>query len=126
MIKARNGGRNYQVHFSNGSHSGIADTTEDKGGGDSGLRPHDLLEAALATCLVMWLKMYGDSHNLDTNGVEATVSLDRSKPEEVVFEYSLFFPDGLNEKEKQKLSSIACSCPVHRTLGKTIVVRPRG
>lgn len=126
MIKACSGDRNYQVHFSNGRHAGIADTTGDKGGANSGFRPHDLLEAALASCLVMWLKIYGDSHNIDTQGVEATVVLDRSKPEEAIFEYCFSFPGRLSEEEKQKLSSVARSCPVHRTLSRTIVVRSGG
>ena len=125
MIKARSGEKNYQVLFSNGIHSGIADTTADKGGANSGLRPHDLLEAALATCMVMWIKMYGDSHHLDTNGIEAEVVLDRSRTDEVVFEYSLSFVGKQTQDEKRKLASVARTCPVHRTLSKTITLKAK-
>ncbi len=47
MIEAASGAVRYQTQLTNGTHSVISDTTQDKGGSGSGFRPHDLLEAAL-------------------------------------------------------------------------------
>lgn len=38
----------YQTQLGNGVHSAALDSTRDKGRNECGLRPHDLLEAALA------------------------------------------------------------------------------
>ncbi len=97
--------------------------TEDKGGSNSGFRPHDLLEAALATCLTIWLRMYAHNHGISVANVEATVSLDRSRTDEVIFNYSLDISGSLTSTEKQTLLSAAETCPVHKTLSKKLTIQ---
>jgi hypothetical protein len=46
MIISTSESAHYRTRFSNGTRYGMADTVGEKGGGDSGFRPHDLLEAA--------------------------------------------------------------------------------
>lgn len=123
MITARSQEAKYQVAFSDGTHSALADTTVDKGGGNSGFRPHDLLEASLATCLTMWLKMYADHHGYAIGTVETTVSIDRSQAEESIFNYSIEISGELSEAEKDKLLKVARTCAVHKTLSKKISFR---
>ncbi len=53
MIECRSDEARYKTIFTNGIHETCADTTADKGGGNAGFRPHDLMEAALASCLNM-------------------------------------------------------------------------
>ena len=48
MISTTSEAQPFRVQFSNGKHTALADATQDKGGGESGFRPHELLEAALA------------------------------------------------------------------------------
>ena len=57
MIRANSTPENYLTTVSNGEFTLPADTTADKGGGGQGFRPHDLLEAALASCMNMSLRM---------------------------------------------------------------------
>lgn len=52
MIETESRSEPYATRFSDGVQEALADTTADKGGGGAGFRPHDLLEAALATCPV--------------------------------------------------------------------------
>jgi putative redox protein len=40
----------------------IVDTTSGKGGYGDGFHPHELLEAALATCMNMTIRMYAQKH----------------------------------------------------------------
>jgi len=123
MITAQSKEQNYQVLFTDGHHTGVSDVSEDKGGSNSGLRPHDLLEAALATCLNMWLRMYANNHSIPVSNVETTVSLDRSRPDQVIFIYSLDISGTLSSSEKKKLISIAKTCPIHNTLTKEITIK---
>ena len=123
MITAKSQDQNYRVEFTDGLHTGVADVKEDKGGGNSGFRPHDLLEAALATCLNMWLRMYADEHGLSVARIETTVSLDRSLTDQVVFNYSVDISGSLSSAERQLLVSAAQSCPVRTTLSKKLTIQ---
>jgi putative redox protein len=113
----------YQVIFSNGVHSGTSDTTADKGGSNTGFRPHDLLEAALGSCMNMWLQMYAEQHQVPLRKVNTTVALNRSDPEKVVFEYTIELTGDLTKKQRDKLLQIAGNCPVRRTLSKAVVFK---
>ena len=120
MITCKNERIKYQTTFSNGHHTAYADTSEDKGGKGAGFRPHELLEAALASCLNMHLRMYADKHNISLNGISTTVTLDRSLPKEATFKYSIELTGSLSEEQRQVILQIAKTCPVHKTLSKTI------
>ena len=120
MITTTSSAPPYQVLFSDGVHHGTSDTTADKGGGNTGFRPHDLLEAAVGSCMNMWLKMYADQHHLPLERVETTVTLDRTDPEKVLFEYAIDLIGDLTANQHDKLLKIATTCPVRRTLSKNI------
>ena len=123
MITANSRDQDYQVFFTDGHHTGVSDVTEDKGGGNSGFRPHDLLEAALATCLNIWLRMYARDHDMSVSTVETKVSLDRSDTDEVVVTYSLDISGSLTSAERKLLASAAQTCPVHKTLSKKLTIK---
>ncbi len=123
MITCKNEILKYQTTFSNGKHTAYADATEDKGGKSSGFRPHELLEAALASCLNMHLRMYADTHNISLEEVQTTVTLDRSIPNEVIFKYSIDLVGSLTKEQRQRLLQIAKTCPVHKTLSKVISIQ---
>ncbi|MFQ5342238.1 MAG: OsmC family protein [Anaerolineae bacterium] len=110
----------YQSLVTNGKHEALSDTTEDKGGSHSGFRPHELLEAALASCLNIWLRMYADEHGIPLGEVFTRVSLDRTTPGEVVFEYDVELAGPLTDAQRHRLMQVAKTCPVHQTLSKRI------
>ncbi len=110
----------YKTMFSDGVHEAISDTTLDKGGGNSGFRPHDLLEAALASCVNMTVRMYADSRSMALAGVKTKVNLDRSDPQAAVFRYEIELDGDLTESDREKLLRAAAACPVRRTLSKEI------
>lgn len=47
----------WRVRFTNGVHTATADTHKNGVGGGAGLRPHELLEAALASCMTITARM---------------------------------------------------------------------
>ena len=120
MICAKSDLTRYQTRFSDGKHEGVSDTTADKGGQHSGFRPHDLLEAALAACVNMTVRMYADNHGIPLRGVTTNVSLDRIHPDEVVFRYEVELDGELTEEQRNRLLQAAGACPIRKTLSKRI------
>ena len=120
MIYARSQSARYQTRFTDGEHEDVADTTADKGGEHAGFRPHDLLEAALAACVNMSVRMYADHHGIPLRGVTTKVSLDRTHPDEVVFRYDLEVDGEITEEQRNRLFQASSACPVRKTLSKCI------
>jgi putative redox protein len=123
MIIASSESTPYLTRLSNGQQTTNADTTTDKGGGESGFRPHELLEAALASCMNMHLRMYAASHGIGLADVCTTVTLDRNSPVEAVFNYSIELSGQLDDGQRKKLMEMAESCPVRKTLSKKLTFR---
>jgi putative redox protein len=120
MICAKSESTRYQTRFSDGEHEGFSDTTADKGGQHSGFRPHDLLEAALAACVNMTVRMYADNHGIPLRGVTTNVSLDRTHPDETVFRYDVELDGELTAEQQDRLFHAANACPIRKTLSKRI------
>ncbi len=126
MIIATSGRARYGTAFTNGAQVGCADATMEKGGGGAGFRPHELLEASLACCMNMWLRMYADAHGVPLHSVVTRVVLDRSNPEVAAFRYRVELDGPLTAEQRDKLLSVAASCPVSGTLGRAISVSCAG
>jgi len=120
MIRATSELTPYQTRFSDGEHQGVSDTTVDKSGKHSGFRPHDLLEAALATCVNMTVRMRANHDGIPLHEVITKVSLDRTRSDEVVFRYEIVLEGELTTEQKRHLLRVAEACPVRRTLSKRI------
>ena len=120
MITATNHAQKYATQFSNGYAEAKSDTTPDKGGNGIGFRPHELLEAALASCMNMTLRMAAEKYQIQLSHVSVSVSLNRQNPEMKIFEYRVEFPDFLQDVEKQKLLSALEHCPVRKTLSSPL------
>ncbi len=123
MITALSESRSYLTVFSNGNHAANADTTPDKGGGNQGFRPHELLEAALATCMNMHVRMYATNYGVELEKASTKVSLDRNSSTEAVFNYSIELSGQLDDEQRRKLLEIAETCPVRHTLTKKLLFR---
>lgn len=126
MIRAHSQPAKFQATFTNGEHVSGSDTTPDKGGGNRGFRPHELLEAALATCMNMTLRMAAEKHAIPLSGVSVSVSLDRSHPDGPLFECAVEFHGSLSESQQGQLLSAVENCPLPRTLSKPLHFWLRG
>lgn len=124
MIRSSNLAIPYQTTFTNGSHQAIADVPIEKGGAGNGFGPHELLEAALATCLTMTVQMYAAKHGIPLKGARCEVRMDRSVPNAVTLNYSLALDGDLTDEQLAQLRDAACKCPVGRTLTGTIALQP--
>jgi len=102
-----------------------ADAPVEKGGGGAGLGAHELLEAALAACLNMAVRMHADQHAIPLGSVTTSVSLRRPDPQTVCFDYSLELDGPLTADQRNVLHRVAGTCPVRQTLSKNLQFHAR-
>jgi putative redox protein len=121
MIRATSKSTNYQTAFSNGAAEALTDVLAAKGGTGEGFRPSELLEAAIATCMTITLKMYADAHGLPLEDVQTEVTLHSDNKAETLFRYKVELTgNALTEEQRAKLLAIADACMVKQKLSKPI------
>ena len=112
----------WQVRFRAGRHGGTADTAKRGVGGSAGLRPHELLEASLATCMNITARMALADLGVTDADVEVRVEL-RREESTTRFRYELVLPPELQKHRSALLERLTCS-PVRSTLSKAVVFEP--
>jgi putative redox protein len=113
-----------QASFTNGEHSGVADVPREKGGDGNGFGPHELIEAALATCMTITIQQVAAKRGLNVGNAQCEVRIDRSQPDRVILNYALNFDASLSDCEARELREAASRCPVARTLSGDIAIEP--
>lgn len=116
MIYANSQSEPYLTQFTNGEHSAGADTTSTKGGGGRGFRPHELLEAALAACMNITLRMSAQRHGIPLVGASVRVCLNRDAPDGPTFLYHTELHGSLSDAHRRQLLASLETCPVRTTL----------
>jgi putative redox protein len=111
----------YLARFSDGTHEALTDTVPEHGGQSAGFRPHDLLEAALASCICTIVRIAADKRGIPLAGVRVSVALNRENTEESVFITSIELEGDLSPEQRDTLLRSASACPVKKTLSKRIV-----
>jgi len=108
------GGLRHEVDV-NGRHTIITDEPESLGGTDLGPAPHELLAAALASCVSTMVALYAKRNGWDVDGLGVDVRYDNeAEPRRVDVELRL--PDGLSDDQVARLRRVAETCPVRRAL----------
>ena len=101
----------------------ISDEPAEHGGTDQGMRPHELLLGALASCTAITLRMYADRKEWNVPRIGITVSMERTQEGakvETEMTIHVDLPADLPVEQKERLVQIAKACPVHRTLESPI------
>ncbi|MFN3743291.1 MAG: OsmC family protein [Hyphomicrobiaceae bacterium] len=123
MIVARSETEPYAVTFTDGKHTGLADAIVADGGREAGFKPFALLEASLATCIAMTIRMYADRHSWALPGLEVRVKLDQSRAAAPVLRYDVDFGSAdLTPEIRERLLRVATACPVHKALAKPMSI----
>jgi putative redox protein len=116
MIESTEQNDGYVVRFTNGSYTAPGDMPVEKGGFGQGFRPHELLEAALATCLTMTVRIAAEKFGYPLIRAVARVELDRGNPEAIIFNCALDLDGELDDTQRARLLRAAEHCPVGQTL----------
>jgi putative redox protein len=91
--------------------------------------PHDLLDAALASCTALTLRLYAARRGIALRGVDVSVSHETVNG---VYRMArvLDIDADLTDAERATLLRVADACPVHKTLSGEIEIstlaKPRG
>lgn len=125
MITSISQPEKYLTRFSDGEHEGLSDTTPQYGGAFAGFRPMTLLEAALANCITMMLRIAADKKGMPLAGVNASVTLKTDDPAQTVFEYSIELLGELTDEQRTFLLRAANACPVKKALAKPVVFKEK-
>jgi putative redox protein len=98
-----------------GQHHLVTDEPEAVGGDGSAPSPHELLPAALASCISTVLVMYGRTKGWDLGDVDVDVEYDNaSTPRH--FDVRISFTGDLTEEQLRRLEKVAETCPVRRAM----------
>ena len=116
MITCQSMDKDFQVRFSDATHTSIADTSPERGGGGEGFRPTELLAAALGCCINITIRVYAKNHDIPLEGATVTVNLNLDDPNKTVFEYALDLKGNLDEQARDKINRAAKACRVHKAL----------
>ena len=99
----------------NGRHVIVTDEPARLGGTDLGPAPHELLPAALASCIVTMISMYAKTKGWPLGEVEVTVDYDpQAVPRHCAI--GVHLPESLTPDQVKRLERVASTCPFRRAL----------
>jgi putative redox protein len=108
----------------NDRHILITDEPASLGGSDLGPAPHELLPAALASCIATTIAMYAQRRDLRLGEITVAVDYDsESSPRR--FEIRVEVSGELSEEQRQRLDRVAAACPLRRALEAGFVFNER-
>jgi putative redox protein len=119
--EAENNGERYTTKLLANQHTLVADEPLIIGGQDLGPAPGEYLCMALASCMVITLRMYVERKGWSVSLIKAKVNL--VKGSDTVSGNNIFYCnvslDGaLTAEQRDKIAKIAKACPLHRLLSK--------
>ena len=99
----------------NGRHTIVTDEPLKLGGTDEGPAPHELLPAALASCIATMIALYAERHGWEIGDARVEVEYDaEATPRQIEIEVHL--PDSLSAEQFRRLERVADTCPLRRAL----------
>ena len=123
MITTHSTNARYRTRFSIDEHHAFSDVSAARGGAAAGFNPHELLEASVACCINIWLRIHADACGIPLSSVTAEVRLNRESPDEAVFEYRVDLQGDFTTQQRDELEQQIATCPVSKTLLKNISFR---
>lgn len=99
----------------NGRHTVVTDEPKRLGGSDEGPAPHELLPAAIASCVTTTLAMYARTKEWELGDISVDVVYDNEATPRRV-QIDLHLPPDLSAAQIQRLERVARTCPIRRAL----------
>jgi putative redox protein len=111
----------YKVVIRAGQNTIIGDEPIEKGGGDEGMSPYEILAASLGACTCATVRMYADRKEMSVEAIHVTLSLKRDDEKNTTtITRDIELVGELTQEERDRLLSIANKCPVHKILTNPI------
>jgi putative redox protein len=122
MISASMHSTPYQTLVSNGRNALVADTKKEDIGGHTGFKPQELLEAALAACTNLTLRIASEKLGIPVTGIETTAHTDTATRGLTRFVLNIDLQGDLSEAQRSQLLKSARLCPVSQMLSGSISI----
>lgn len=97
------------------SHQLTVDEDASIGGADAGPSPHDLLDAALASCTALTLSLYAQRKGWPIDNIHVEVTHAES-PGLYELTRQIRIEGNLDEEQRARLLAVAEKCPIHKAL----------
>ena len=99
-------------------HSFPADVGVDGGGSDAGPSPHDLYDAALASCKALTVTWYANHKGLPLADVRVEVERDAGEERHGVYKLTtrIHLIGDLTDAHRAELLAVAAKCPIHKLM----------
>ncbi len=123
-VKASLGTEKYYTEVIAGENQIITDEPIEKGGGNKGFNPFEILATSLASCTAATLRMYIDRKGWDIPQINVEVDLD-NYPQTRLAQFCRVIDFGTTEVSddiKDNLYKIADACPIHKILTNDIEI----
>lgn len=123
-VKASLGTEKYYTEVIAGENILITDEPIDKGGGNKGFNPFEILATSLASCTAATLRMYIDRKGWEIPMINVEVDLE-NYPQTKTAQFCRIVDFGdtdISEEIKDRLFKIADACPVHKILTNDIEI----
>ena len=123
-VKASLGTEKYYTEVIAGENKLITDEPIDKGGGNRGVNPFEILATSLASCTAATQRLYIDRKGWEIPQINVEVDLD-NYPQTRLAQFCRVIDFGateLSEDIKDKLYKIADACPIHKILTNDIEI----
>jgi putative redox protein len=100
------------------AHQFTVDGSVEEGGNDDGPGPHDLYDAALASCKALTVLWYARRKGIALQDVRVEVERDAAEERHGVYRLHtiLHLSGELTEAQRQDLLAVAGKCPVHKLM----------
>jgi len=117
-------GKHLAVAMSIDGHPYVIDGGKSEGGDGLGPNPTRVVEAALAACSAMTMRLYADRKGWDLGAMRVTVRRAEGQDAHAsrVLEKDIMVEGDLDEKQRARLKQIAGRCPVHRMLSEEVTI----
>ena len=102
----------------------IADEPQEAGGKNLGFSPSELLASSLASCTLITLRMYINRKQWEVSEINIKIDFQRDAEQNVsLFTRKIEIIGKIDETQKQRLETIANSCPIHKILTHSIEIK---
>lgn len=109
----------YLVENSTREHTWFSDEPADAGGTDKAAKPTEYLLSALASCMIITVKMYANRKEWKLDDIIVSLKI-LDKGEKVLIEKRIRFQGVLDEKQQKRLLDISGRCPVAKMLANSV------
>lgn len=94
------------------------DVSIEEGGEDLGPSPHDLYDAALASCTALTVMWYAKKKKIAVTDLETRIERDDTQERQGKYQLKLhlLIKGSFSEEELAQLRSVADKCPVHKLM----------